>query len=122
MDLAFAPGTPPSLFVPDKPPHPGDSRSFFEPVLHTAGGLTAEGMLVSRIKVHSLAAAPGTGTTGDPLFLFRSILAIFTYYHIRSHLQDPVDIMTHILWPGPDNAGAGWVKVSHAVFVSGVVR
>ena len=37
MDLAFAPGTPPSLFVPDKPPHSGDRRPFFEPVFHTAG-------------------------------------------------------------------------------------
>ena len=27
--------------------------------------------------------------------------------------------MTHILWPGPDNTGAGSVKVFHAVFVSG---
>ena len=89
MDLAFAPGTPPSLFVPDKPPHSGDRRPFFEPVLHTAGGLTAEGTLVSRIEVHSPAAATGTGTPGDPLLLFRSVLAIFTHYHIRSHLPDP---------------------------------
>lgn len=91
MDLAFAPGTPPSLFVPDKPPHSGDRRPFFEPVFHSAGGLTAEGMLVSRIEVYSLTAAPGTGTPGDPLLLFRSILAVFTYYHIRSHLTYPVD-------------------------------
>jgi len=62
IDLAFAPGTPPSLFVPDKPPHCGDRRPFLEPVFHTAGGLTAEGMLVSRIKVYSLPAAPWTGT------------------------------------------------------------
>jgi len=107
MDLAFAPGTPPSLFVPDKPPHSGDRRPFFVPVFHIAGWLTAEGMLVSRIEVHSLAAAPGTGTPGDPLPLFRSILAIFTYYHIRSHLTDAVDIMTHILWPVQIMQGQG---------------
>jgi hypothetical protein len=119
MDLAFAPGTPPSLFVPDKPPHSGDRRPFFEPVLHTAGGLTAEGMLVSRIEVYSVAAATGTGTPGDPLLFFRSILAIFTHYHNRSHFLDPVDVMTHIFLPGPDNTGAGWVKVFRAMSISG---
>ncbi|HET6581734.1 MAG TPA: hypothetical protein VFG36_07625, partial [Methanoregula sp.] len=92
MDLAFAPGTLPSLFVPDKPPHAGDRWSHFEPVFHAAGGLTAEGVLVSRTEVYSLAAATGASTPGDPLLLFRNILAVFTYNHIRSHLTDLVSI------------------------------
>ncbi len=121
IDRLPADGTSPSLFVPDKPPHSGDRRPFFEPVLHTAGGLTAEGMPVSRIEVYSLAAAMGTGTSGDPLLFFRSILAIFTHHHIRSHLPDPFDVMTHIFLPGPDNTGAGWVKVFRAMSISGAV-
>ena len=51
MDLPLTPGTLPSLFIPDKSPHFRDSRSHFEPVLDTAGGLAADSMLVSRTEV-----------------------------------------------------------------------
>jgi hypothetical protein len=81
MDLLPAPGTLPSLLVPDKSPHSGNRGSPFEPKLQSAGRPAAKGMFVSRIEVRSLATAMGTGTSGEPLLLFRGILAIFTHYH-----------------------------------------
>jgi len=81
MDHLPAQGTLPSLLITDKPPHAGNRDSSSEPVLQRAGSLAAEGMLVSRVEVGSLATAMGTGTPGEPLLLFRSILAIFTHYH-----------------------------------------
>jgi hypothetical protein len=50
-NLLPAPGTFPSLLVPDKSPHDGDRVSHLEPVLHTTGSLAAYRMLVSRIEV-----------------------------------------------------------------------
>jgi hypothetical protein len=50
-DLLPAAGTLPSLLVPDKSPHFGNRGPHFGPVLHTAGGLAAGGMLVSRVEV-----------------------------------------------------------------------
>ena len=91
MDLAFAPGTPPSLFVPDKPPHSGDHRPFFEPVLHTAGGLTAEGTLVSPGEVHSFAAATGTG------FRATSRSASFSPLSLQKMIQELKELDIFIL-------------------------
>ena len=82
MDLLSAAGTHPSLLIPDKPPHLRDCGSHFEPVFHTAGGLAADCMFISRTEVYSPAAAMGTGAPGDPFPLFRCVLAIFTYYHV----------------------------------------
>ena len=82
-NLLFAPGTFPSLLITDKPSHAGNRGSPFEIIFQGAGSLAAEGMLVSRAEMRSLATALGTGPTGEPLFLFRSILAIFTHYHVQ---------------------------------------
>ena len=110
VNLLPAQGTLPSLLVPDTSPHQGDRSSHFEPVLHTAGGLAADRMLISRIEVESLAATLGTGTPGDPLLLLRSILAIFPDV-FRSHLPCPPLIVIMHIFPGPHNTGQEGVKV-----------
>jgi hypothetical protein len=51
VNLLSAQGTLPSLLVPDTSPHQGDRSSHLKPVLHTAGGLAADRMLISRIEV-----------------------------------------------------------------------
>jgi hypothetical protein len=87
----------------------------------TAGGLAAEGMLVSRLEVRSLFAAPETGALGDPLLLFRGILAVFTHYHGRVSPHRPnrchdMEISGQVqIIPWQDG-----VKVFPAVFESGL--
>jgi hypothetical protein len=85
MDLLFAPGTLPFLLKPDKSPHFGDRGPLFVPILPTAGGLAAQGILVPGIEVCSLTATMGTGAPGEALLLFRSsgIPAIFTKHHVQ---------------------------------------
>jgi hypothetical protein len=51
MDLLFATGTFPSLFIADKPSHSGNRGSPFEIILQGAGSLAACGMLISRSEV-----------------------------------------------------------------------
>jgi hypothetical protein len=99
MDLLSAPGTLPFLFIPDKPPHSGDRGPLFEPVLHTAGGLAADGMLVFRIKGYSLAATMGTGPPGETLLFFRSIPAVFTHDHVQVSPSFPLPLRKYILCP-----------------------
>jgi hypothetical protein len=111
MDHPAAPGTLPSLLIADKPPHAGNRGSPFEPVLHSTGSLAAQGMLVSRVEVRSLATAMGTGTPGEPLLLFRSILAIFTHYHTQVLPSRPGRRSLYPSCAHPDNTGEDGVKV-----------
>ena len=112
MDLLSAPGTLASLVIPDKLPHIGDRRPLFEPVLHTAGRLAADGMLIFRIEGYSLAATMGTGPPGETLLLFRSIPAVFAHNHVQaSHSFPPLSHEVHPV-PGPDNEIQGWMNVT----------
>ncbi len=47
VEVLSAEGTLPTLLIADKPLHSRDRQSSFEPVLQSAGGLAAEGMLVT---------------------------------------------------------------------------
>jgi hypothetical protein len=89
MQLLFAVGTLPILFITNESPHFGDGRPLFAPVLRTTGGLAAHGIPVSKIEVYSLTATIGTGFPGEAHPLFRSIRipAIFTGYHDQHSLS-----------------------------------
>jgi hypothetical protein len=65
MDHLPAPDTLPTLLIADPPSHFRDRGPLFIPVLHGAGSLAADGMLVSRIEVYSLTTTMGTGTGHD---------------------------------------------------------
>jgi hypothetical protein len=111
MDHLPAPGTLSSLLIMDKPPHAGNRESPFEIILQRAGSLAAEGMLVSRIEVYSLTAAMGTGTPGETVLLFRSILAIFPYYHSQIPPSLSCRLIVYTSCTRPDNTEEDGVKV-----------
>jgi hypothetical protein len=111
VDYLPAPGTLPSLLIPHKPSHFSDRGPLFIPVLQGAGSLAARGVLVSRSEVYSLATAMGTGTTADPLLLFRSIMSIFPYYHIQVPPSWSGLLLLCAFCSRPDKTGEDGVKV-----------
>jgi hypothetical protein len=111
MDHLPAPGTLPTLLIADTPSHFRDRGPLFIPVLQCAGSLAAESMLMSRCEVYSLAAAMGTGTPGKPLLFFRSILAIFPYYHSQIPPSLSCRLIVCTSCARPDNTEEDGVKV-----------